>query len=37
LLKTLQAEWMNAGFPSDPATVTRLVEEAARKARPRSD
>jgi poly(A) polymerase len=37
LLKTLQAEWLNAGFPSDPATVTRLVEEAARKARPRSE
>lgn len=27
-LKTLQAKWIHAGFPSDPAVVMRLVEEA---------
>lgn len=32
MLKTLQANWIRAGFPKDPATVTRLVEEAARSA-----
>jgi len=28
-LKTLQAKWIRAGFPRDPATVMRLVEESA--------
>ncbi|WP_051948812.1 CCA tRNA nucleotidyltransferase [Methylosinus sp. PW1] len=32
VLKELQAKWIRAGFPRDPATVTRLVEEAARDA-----
>lgn len=27
-LKTLQAKWIRAGFPRDPAVVMRLVEEA---------
>lgn len=31
-LKDLQAKWIRAGFPRDPATVTRLVEEAAEAA-----
>jgi poly(A) polymerase len=29
-LKRLQANWIRAGFPRDPATVTRLVEDATR-------
>jgi poly(A) polymerase len=29
-LKTLQANWIRAGFPRDPQTVMRLVEEATR-------
>nr|WP_255607981.1 CCA tRNA nucleotidyltransferase [Methylosinus sp. Sm6] len=28
MLKELQAKWIRAGFPKDPAIVTRLVEEA---------
>jgi len=32
MLKELQAKWIRAGFPRDPATVTRLVEEATRDA-----
>lgn len=37
VLKELQAKWIRAGFPCDPATVTRLVEEATREAlRPKS-
>ncbi|CAN2532953.1 CCA-adding+enzyme [Methylocapsa aurea] len=32
VLKELQAKWIRAGFPRDPATVTRLVEEATRDA-----
>ncbi|ATQ70065.1 MULTISPECIES: CCA tRNA nucleotidyltransferase [Methylosinus] len=28
VLKELQAKWIRAGFPKDPAIVTRLVEEA---------
>jgi tRNA nucleotidyltransferase/poly(A) polymerase len=31
-LKALQAKWIRAGFPRDPATVMRLVEEAAKVA-----
>jgi poly(A) polymerase len=31
-LKALQAKWIRAGFPRDPSTVMRLVEEAARGA-----
>jgi poly(A) polymerase len=30
VLKELQAKWIRAGFPEDPATVTRLVEEATK-------
>lgn len=30
VLKELQAKWIRAGFPKDPATVTRLVEEATK-------
>ena len=30
-LKLLQAEWMRAGFPRDPAAVQRLVEDAVGK------
>lgn len=30
VLKDLQARWIRAGFPKDPATVTRLVEEATK-------
>ena len=30
-LKALQAEWIRAGFPRDPAEVMRLVEEAVGK------
>lgn len=30
-LKALQAEWMRAGFPRDPAVVMRLLEEAVGK------
>jgi len=29
-LKRLQAKWIRAGFPRDPATVMRLIEEAAK-------
>ncbi|MBI1868900.1 MAG: CCA tRNA nucleotidyltransferase [Methylocystis sp.] len=29
-LKALQAKWIRAGFPTDPQTVARLVEEAVR-------
>ncbi len=29
-LKHLQAEWIRAGFPTDPAAVARLLREAAR-------
>lgn len=36
ILKTLQAKWIRAGFPRDPATVKRLVEAAA-QARPERD
>lgn len=28
MLKSLQAKWIAAGFPNDPATVTRLIEAA---------
>jgi poly(A) polymerase len=31
-LKALQAKWIRAGFPRDPAIVKRLVEEAAESA-----
>lgn len=31
-LKSLQANWIRAGFPEDPRTVARLVEEAVRDA-----
>ncbi len=27
-LKTLQAKWIRAGFPRDPAEITRLIDEA---------
>jgi poly(A) polymerase len=30
VLKELQAKWIRAGFPKDPAIVTRLVEEATK-------
>lgn len=32
MLKALQAKWIRAGFPKDPATIARLVEDAARSA-----
>ena len=28
VLKTLQANWIRAGFPRDPAEVARLIDEA---------
>jgi poly(A) polymerase len=34
-LKALQAKWIRAGFPRDPATIMQLVEEAAEYARAR--
>lgn len=34
-LKTLQAKWIRAGFPRDPSTVMRLVEEAAQSVQTR--
>ena len=27
-LKSLQAKWIRAGFPRDPAEITRLIDEA---------
>ena len=29
-LKTLQADWIRAGFPKDPAELARLLERALR-------
>jgi poly(A) polymerase len=34
-LKSLQANWIRAGFPRDPLTLLRLVEEAAQGSRER--
>ncbi|MGJ0394096.1 MAG: CCA tRNA nucleotidyltransferase [Methylocystis sp.] len=31
ILKSLQAKWIRAGFPRDPAIIRRLVEEAVRQ------
>ncbi len=28
VLKSLQARWIRAGFPRDPATIGRLIEDA---------
>ena len=30
-LKELEAEWIKAGFPTDRASLDRLIEEAVRK------
>ena len=31
ILKTLQASWIRAGFPKDPASIARLLDEAAQR------
>ncbi len=36
-LKALEAEWIQAGFPTDPAHLDRLIEEAVRKRQAREE